>query len=187
MYPYIELKIENNVPKIVYYPNENQVQEITQNNENLTEIIIDAAKSFDLVEEDAEYTQENLDTLLDLARQSDETLFTDLPTLDTETIEFNLTDTLIPYVEAVLDGQEEAYNEINMTDEVRDQLSQNVNADNFASYLETLYSILIAKTILAASEMGIGNIHLNDDSKNPRLMEKMAKELDKMGLDLIIS
>ncbi len=39
---------------------------------------------------------------------------------------------------------------------------------------------------MAAAELGLGTIRLDDESKNTRLQEKMAMELEKMDVDLIV-
>ncbi len=187
MNPYVELKIKNNIPTIVYYPAEGESRQMTLESENMLDSIMHAAKDLELVNTQAEHSQENFEDLLNIAREADETLATDLPNIDTETIEFRLLETLKPYLESLKALNPDEYSDLKIEESIRAELNKNRNSDIFASFMEGLYSILIAKTLLAAGELGIGNIQLNDEFRNPRLMEKMSKELDKMGLELVIT
>jgi len=186
MYPFVELKIKDGVPYVVYYPMEGEERQMTQSSESLIDVAMHGAKSLNLKDQNAEHNQENLEELLQLARESDETYYTELPDMDVENSEFGLLNTLKPYLEKMSGAEQDEYTDLNMTDEVKEELTRFRRADQFASYMEALYAILIAKTLLAANDLGIGKISLNDDLRNPRLMEKMSKELEKLGIDLHI-
>lgn len=184
MYPFVELKIKDGVPHIVYYPAEGQQKHMTLSQEKFIDAAMHGAKKLELLSPEAEHNQENLENLLRVARESDESYYTELPDVDTDSVEFKLIETLKPYLQKMTESTPEDYSDLDMTDEVKEELERFRNSDFFASYMEALYSILIAKTLLAAHDLGIGKISLNDEFRNPRLMEKMSKELDKLGLEL---
>ena len=186
MYPFVELKIEDGVPSLVYNASEDVQRPMTLENDSVTDAAMHAAKSLKLLEEEAEHNLENLENLLKVARESDETYYPELPDMDVETIEFGLLPTLKPYLEKMVETTPDDYSDLSMTDDVKAELERFQKSDLFASYMEALYTVLIAKTLLAAHDLGVGNITLNDNLKNPRLMEKMAKELDKLGIELVI-
>lgn len=187
MYPQVELKIKNNIPVIIYKASAEEDKSMSLESESIIDAAMHAAKELNLIDSNTEHNQSNFEKLLSIAREADESLIIELPNIDTETIEFKLLNTLKPYLKTLIEGIKDEYSSIEMDSKIREELDRNKNSDIFASYMEGLYSILIAKTLLAASELGIGNIHLNDELKNPRLMEKMAKELEKLGLELIIT
>lgn len=186
MYPYVELKIKNGIPTLVYYSSEEVQRPMTLTNDSIFDAALFGGKELGLIEKSAEHNQENLETLLKLARESDETYYPELPDMELENIEFDLLKTLKPYLKKMVEVTPDDYSDLSMTDEVKAELEKFQKADLFASYMEAMYTILIAKTLLAANDLGIGNITLNDDYKNPRLMEKMSKELDKLGIELVI-
>lgn len=186
MYPYVELKIKDGVPSLVYYASEGVERPMTLTQDSIFDAAMFGGKELGLVDKNAEHNQENLEALLTLARESDETYYPELPDMELENIEFNLLKTLKPYLKKMVELTPDDYSDLSMTDDVKAELEKFQKADLFASYMEALYTILIAKTLLAANDLGIGNITLNDDFKNPRLMEKMSKELDKLEIELII-
>jgi len=186
MYPFVELKIKNGTPTLVYYASEIVERPMTLTKDSVFDAAMYGGKELGLIEKDAEHNQENLEKLLKLARESDETYYPELPEMELENIEFDLLKTLTPYLKKLKEFDPDDYSDLQMTEEVKAELDAFKNADSFASYMEALYTILIAKTLLAANDLGVGNITLNDDFKNPRLMEKMPKELEKLGIDLVI-
>lgn len=187
MYPVVELKIKDGIPSVVLYPQEGVERAMTLKSESIIDTALYAAKELDLIDKSAENTQANFEDLLQLARESDETVYIELPDMDVESLEFGLMDTLKPHLEKMTETQTDEYSDLDMPAEIKEELNKFKGGDQFASFMEALYSILIAKTLLAANDLGLGNIALNDDSKNPRLMEKMAKELDGLGIELIIA
>lgn len=188
MYPYIALKIKNNVPSIMYYPEEGLNRKMTLNDENLRDIVLGLAHKLELVDKSkVNDSDATFQELLNLARESDEEYITDMPEIDLENeIEFELESQLNALLNSVLENKTEAYPGTEITPEVKKELERNQNADIFASVLDILYYILIAKTLFAASDLGISSIQLEDEHKNARLLEKMSKELEKMGIDLVL-
>lgn len=187
MYPNITLQIKNHKPVIVFYPNENESRVITENEENLSEIMIDLAKKLDLENEIASQINDRtiiVENLLQLARQSDESRFNSLIELDIDNTEFEIPKHLDKFLESTK-GEKDNYNDlIEASNQVKKELERNQNSDIFAAAMDLIYNVLIAKTIVAAEHLGIGEIKLDDEYENARLFEKMARELDKMGLVL---
>lgn len=69
---------------------------------------------------------------------------------------------------------------------VDQELKSNWQADVLASVLEEIYNLLIAATLRLANDLGVENIKLADERKDPRLQEKMAKELSFGEIELIV-
>lgn len=182
-YPAIALVIKNSVPSIVYYPEEGMMRKMTLKEENISDIVLSLVKRLSL---------ENITTLEDalvLARESDETSmdFSDFLDLESSELEFEISKTLSGIVDSVVNNTGKEYEDIDLTPEVKNELVRNKNADTFASVLDTLYNILITKTLIAASEIGMtSGIHLVDETHNSRLREKMSRELENLGVDLIV-
>lgn len=186
MYPQVELKIINGIPHIVYKTNEEEQKVMTQGKHSIYDVALSGAKKLNLISSEAEPNRENFEKMTQLARESDEIFYTELPEINTETSDFSLQETLENYLSKMLEEPVDEYSDLAMTDDVKEELERFRNSDYFASYLEALYSVLIAKTVLSAHDLGIGNISLSDDLKNPRLVEKMSKELEKLGLELVV-
>jgi len=187
MYPNVSLKIKNHIPKIIYYPEEGLEKTLTFQNESIYEVVVPIAKKLNLINRELiENDPEILAELFDLARQSDELYVTDLPEIEFESLEFDLNKVLNNLLNDIQEEQLSEYEGIDVSQELKDELNKNINADIFASLLEVMYMTLIAKTLVAASDLGIGTIKLDDKGKNARLMEKMAVELEKLEVDMIV-
>ena len=181
MFPNITLAIKNHIPQIIYYPEEGISRKMTLVDENLSDIILDISKKLEFSDD-----YKTLEDVLRLARESDETFIADLPDMDVEDPEFRLNETLKKHLDKVLTDLEDDYANVEMDEELKKEVNQNKKADILASILEGLYAILIAKTLIAAAELGIGTVRLDDEHKNPRLVEKMSKELEKLGIGLLL-
>jgi hypothetical protein len=186
MTPYISLKIQNYTPSLYYHPTENESRKMTQTDENLGLIIWNIARELKLLNSES-YSNAEVDELISLARESDETFLEIFPEMEFDTSEFGLQNVADNAVKKSLESKEDPYSEVEMHQSVRKELNSFQNADIFASILETLYAALIAKTLLTASELGLGTVKLEDEHKNPRLMEKMGRELDSAGVEFMNS
>ncbi len=187
MYPNLTLKIRNHTPQIVLETDENTSRDITNTDESIYEVVVNLAKKLNLIDRELiENDSEILPELLDLARQSDEMYIQDFPEIETENVEFDLSKTMNSVLNAIIEEREEEYVDVDVADDIRKELNKNQSADIFASLLEIMYAILIAKTLVAATEVGIGVVRLDDEHKNSRLQEKMAKELEKLGVEFIV-
>lgn len=184
MYPNITLEIRNYIPSLVYHKSAKESKKITLIEENLLSIFTKLAKDLNLLKEATTKKEETMSELLDLARGSDETYIVDYPEIEDEGVEFNLENAVKTFLDKNKVSNE--YSDLELEPSVRDELNRNQNADIFASALDYLYMTMVAKALLAGSEMGLGIIRLDDDSKNTRLQEKMAMELERMGVDFIV-
>lgn len=189
MYPNITLQIKDFRPAIIFNPDEGLTRQMTLAEENILEVIEELARELDLIDELLEKIEDHevrLTNLLEIARKADETKHDQFPEINTQSVEFELKDVIKKFLEegktqlvdyTALDGVE---------GDVLKELHRNQNADFFASLLDAIYNILIAKALLAASEIGVEKIRLVDEHKNARLQEKMARELEKFGLELVV-
>lgn len=182
-YPHISLKIEDFVPSINFVSDQNTSNKITTNDENLLSIVSVLAKDLNLVEEVSSTSEDLYNQILGLARESVSEGLNEIPGLDPDTTEFEIQKTVDGVQKEIeKDELEGAIYE----KAVRDELERNEHIDTLSTALESIYSVMILKTLLAASELGIGTIVLDDKTKNSRLMEKMALELERMDLELLI-
>ena len=69
---------------------------------------------------------------------------------------------------------------------VREELKANWQADVLASLLAQVYRLLVARTVFFASEIGVGEIQLVDDSFDSRLREQMSRDLESLELELTV-
>lgn len=182
-YPHIALKIENFTPSINFVKDENTSRKITINDENLLVILSTLTKQLDLIEDEIESTEDLYLRILELAREAVTEGMNDIPGLDAETTEFEI-QKVVDNVQTELESDD--LEGVIYDVAVRDEIIRNQNIDTLGTVLESIYAVMILKTLLAASDLGIGTIVLDDKHKDARLMEKMASELQKMDLELII-
>lgn len=186
MKQFIQLRIQNFIPNIYLVNNNGAEKKITLKDENLLENINLAANKLHIdLENSLESPEKLYSELLSTARESDETYMIEDTQMNQESIEFNIR-SLIDELLGRAERMEQEYKDIDMNEETRAEINQNQSRDILASILEEIYLRLTAKTLIAASELGITEIHLQDDHKNGRLAEKMNKELGKMGAELIV-
>ncbi len=185
-YPYIALEIKNFKPNIVFYPDESISRVMTLNEEDLGDLMIKFASRLDLIEDNITDKISIINELLMLARESDEQFFNAFNEVDNSTVELDLEKTISKYLVESQKAMDDFSDIQDLPPEIKDELLFNQNADLYASIMEAIYNIMIAKVLLAAAEVGIGKIVLDDDLKNSRLQEKMASELSKMGIDLLV-
>jgi len=184
MYPNITLEIRSHIPHLFFHSNKDTSRQMTVKEENLKEIVTQIAKELRLIEQDKTQDAEIFNELLALARESDESFVIDYPEIPLADIEFDL---MNAYKRFLKDNPiVNEYSDIEITQEVQDELNRNRSSDIFASGLDYLYVTMVAKALLAGSDLGIGIVRLNDDSKNTRLQERMAMELERMGVEFIV-
>lgn len=184
MYPYILLRIEEYIPKIFLVSLENDTKEVESSEEiDLLDIVLSIGEKLNLIKPPLNSLSETekYDYLISLARGSDEAYVQ---------LEMDVWEefSIVEYIDNFLNNNkiQPVYLDVELNDDIKNEIDQNQNSDLLASILEHIYTIIIARTILVASEMGIGVIHLSDNSKNARLQEKMALELQKIDIELII-
>ncbi|MCS7317681.1 MAG: hypothetical protein NZZ41_05160, partial [Candidatus Dojkabacteria bacterium] len=58
--------------------------------------------------------------------------------------------------------------------------------DIFATILEIIYSIIIVKVLMIASDLGINEIVLDEKIENIRIRDRFSMELKKLGYTITI-
>ena len=181
MYPNVTLQIKNNIASLVYFHKENEPKKITLLEEDLKKVIVDLAKQLGLVKSDS---AETMQELLTIARESDESYIMNYPEIDMVEVEFGLSKAVENFIKE--NPIQEPYQDVKMTEDIKMELEKNVRADTFACALDYLYMTMVAKALVAGAELGLGIIRLDDESKNTRLQERMAMELERMGVEFIV-
>ncbi len=173
-YPNITLVIKDSMPSLELENKEGEKKTIAISTLSIDDVLEKVAKALKL--------DESIDDIWEILREGDETYieFPEIEGLEEGSIDLQSTlDEALKHLE--LDIQAE------VTKDVSEALTHYHQADVLASTLEEVYNLLIARTVFTASEMGIGNIILKDERKEPRLREKMSKELAAVEIELIVA
>ncbi len=179
MYPKLILRIQNNTPHLYLVKDENTETKMTLVDENLSALFPTIAKKLGI--KDAT----SFDELLELANNSDETYFDASPEVNTDSLEFELTEVADKLIEEVSEMEDE-YSNVELKDDLRNELNNNQKNDNFASILDILYKVIITKTLIAAHDLEIDKVYLQSPENLARFREKMAKELDNLGVEMFV-
>lgn len=185
MIPHITLKIENHVPHLFYTSVDGTVRQLTEKDEDISRILMKIGENFNLNEGEMD-DEVKVRRMLLLSNEADSEYLDNTPEIDSESLEFELEELLAKLIEDSKNIEKEYSDVENMDPELRAELDRNQNIDIMASLLDTIYKIMIAKTLLAAYELEINQVHFKSEENYPRLMEKFGQELQKLGLDLII-
>lgn len=172
-YPQVRLTIKDQIPRIELLKSEADVSTMLEMQVGIDSLLMKVAKRLGVAKADSAH-------IFELIREGDEQyLEFDSEAYDDDNLEFAA---LIKKI----DSQPEFDAGVEVNAAVNKALLENWQADVLASVLEHIYATLIAKTVYAASEMGIGNIVLADDRHEVRLQEKMAKELALAEIELVV-
>lgn len=189
-YPRITLTIKNHIPSLIYAKGEDDAVNLIEDQEDLSKIITSVAKQLNLLEEIEKGTSsEQYLALINLAyTQGDEHFIDQIPEAGTKKASFQLEKLIKDKLPKLLENRSEFENiyDTPLSIDVKAEIERNENIDILASVLEMIYLLMIGKTLLEASELAIGNIHLNDSDGNVRLRERMASELTKADIKLTI-
>lgn len=178
MQPKIILEIKNHIPSIIYSPEENVSRELITEKENIHEILLSVLEALNLKLENST----DLVDILELALEGDEKKFEKLPDLDKYAKGFGLS----KFVEIEIgsyDTPEISEYEKVASKEVLEELQKFHNIDLLASILESIYNIMISKSVFYAQDLGIGTIILDDHDGYLRLQSKFANELAKLEIE----
>jgi hypothetical protein len=185
-YPFVELTIKDYKPTITFHPEEGLVRNLTLEETDLIPIILSVAETLTLVIGNTD-DMEKVNELINLTREADEFMFdVKEPDINLDDVEFNLKNIIDNYFRKLQKTKSFHSGMDGLANDVQGELDRYHNIDILANVLDTIYKILIAKTLVAAANLGIGDIYLNDEHKNARLQELMAKELEKLGVDLYV-
>lgn len=178
MYPYVLLRIENNIPNLFFVKDQNTETKITEIDVNLEEVILRGAKELGM-----EYA--DIDSVLALVNHADEHYMDENPDINPDSVEFEL-DSVMDQVLEQAKLIESNYAGIDMTDEVKAAIEENHKHDILASIINILYKAIIAKSLIALHDLELDKLHFTGDKNYARLTEKMGKEVDALGLELFI-
>lgn len=178
MSPHISLEIENNIPHLHLVTDNETKSRITLIDEDLSKIIPSIAKSLGIPEA-------NTEALLEIANTADEFFFDETPEVSAESVEFELSRIAEELTEKAMNAKTD-YDEVELTDELREELEIIKKHDLLASLINILYKIIITKTLVAAHDLEINEVHFKGDSNYPRLTERLGKELDGLGVELFV-
>jgi hypothetical protein len=181
-YPHIRLKIEDSVPSIYYYPEEGNGKPLITSKESISELMHSIAKKLELMDED----QEDLEFIMKLLSEGDPRIIEVVPAMDKYKEKFGFEDFIMSELNKAEQGIRDLEQYGDISDEVRAELNRHTNLDIFSSLFDIVCNIMIAKTLLFSSDLGIGTIYLEDLDGIVRLREKMVSELSKMGIKLNI-
>ena len=173
IYPNVALKIENSLPSIELHSAEGQSRTLATSPKSLEKLLTDVAAILGAKWDYAE--------IMNRLREADE-YFVIFPDVEFETDELNF-DSIEEVVQQAVNGYADVEG---MTEELADEVNANWYADVLASTLHQAYNILIVRTVFFASELGIGDIQLIDSQHDARLREKMSRDLDDIGLELLV-
>jgi hypothetical protein len=181
MNPFITLKIENQIPTIVFHNRDGIEKDLTLKKENIEQEILAIAKNLEI----PDISNPSLSEVLDLASEGHHDLINTSPDIITNSLEFDLEGIIGGSLVEAEDSIED-YSEVELTDQLREEIDRNNKIDILASIIDQIYNILIAKTLLAAYELEINEIHFRSDYNYARLIEKMGNEIQKLNLEFII-
>lgn len=176
-YPNITLKVVNQTPTIQLHTDEQTQKEIYRMDQGLDTLLMKAADIVGL------HTIDNDAELYEIIRNSDDTGI-DFPEIEAEEGDSKLS---FDYLLKNLPGKMQAQTfPLEVTAAVKDQMTEYLQGDLLAGLLEEVYVQLIKRVLAAAQTMEINNFVLDDERLEPRLREKMAKELAVINADLIV-
>lgn len=184
MQPYLTLRIKNHIPHIFFHSDEVTNKQLTHKDENILQEIKSIGQKLGL--NNVNLTDEDqLNDLFTLASEADNGMIESLPEIDIESLEFDIHNTIAGVLEKAMDADDE-YKDLELSEEIRNELNRNRNSDILASVIDQIYDIIIAKTLLAAYELELAEIHFDSDYNYSRFIEKLGNELQKLGLELTI-
>ncbi|MEP7103404.1 MAG: hypothetical protein ABI721_01695 [Candidatus Dojkabacteria bacterium] len=186
MEQHLKLKIDNHIPHLFFTPKDGEEKKLTQKKEDISKVILNIGENFNLIEKDLDEDVQ-VNKLVQLANEADPDYLESMPSdIDTESLEFELED-IIQKMILEAKGIEKEYSDVDdMTQELRDEIDRNQSMDIMAGLLDTVYKVIVAKTLLAAYELEIDKVHFVSSNNYPRLTEKLGEELDRLGIELYL-
>ncbi|GAB4283576.1 MAG: hypothetical protein Kow0081_0210 [Candidatus Dojkabacteria bacterium] len=186
MYPNLTLNISDHKPTLFLKPEAEISRAIVSSEDSIKDLIFSIVEQLNLK---TELKQDfKLEDILALASEGDERMIEVIPENDTYGKSFGFVD----FVNRQLQEAKKSKDDFsrfgsNIEKDVLNALHVFQNIDILASMIEMIYNILIARVILAANDLSIKNIILEDECGYPRLAGKMSSELAKEGLSLTLS
>lgn len=182
-FPRITLQIIDSEPQIIFESSEKESKKMLSETESLVQIFKYLKKELKF----EEVPDENIiPGLLKLAQQGDERFIEKLPGKSLRSDKLLLQETVEDEIAKAKKNVDDYSDYNDVSADVQTELVRNQHLDILASILEMVYNIIIANVVDSASELGVGNIRLDDQTGIGRLRSKMAGELTKMNIELDI-
>lgn len=165
---------------ILRLEDDQKIKNIDINQESLSSVIFRVAKELNLTD-----LYPTLDQLFKFAREAADILIDPYIDIDDSTDNFNLFDSIRPFLEE-LKSENQKLNSQNLDLDIKvsEFLSLSRIQDIFASILELIYSVIIAKVFIVISDLGLDTIVLDDSLGDIRLRDRFRIDCQKMGIKL---
>ncbi len=186
MYPNLTLIIENQIPRLVFNPEEGMSRRLTLKEESIEEVLTELVKALNLIEEVEEAEEENIHYILNLGFEGDSRMIEAIPGMEKYKDEFGFSKFVNDHLDKAIEEKDDFSEYGEITEKVKKELERNQSIDILASLIDILINVIIAKTLLYSSDLGVGKIRLEDKDGFVRLQEKMSSELSKMDIELNI-
>jgi hypothetical protein len=180
----IRVVISKDVPEVYIQTNEyrdnNPVNsKVDVGNEKLENVIFFLAQELSLVTENS-----SIESLLQKALESDDLLLNHYINLNDKTDKMDLIKTIKPYLRQLKSDTSHLQNTQGASEEVLEYLNRCRNEDIFATLMDIIYSIIISKVFIIASEIGTNQIILVDTIGISRLRTRFILAAQEMEIDL---
>jgi hypothetical protein len=174
-YPNVRLTILNEVPFVEMHPSDSDSYRLASADLGFDTLFLKASELMEI-------SHNELDELQSEIRTGDE-FYLEFPEIPLDNDEMKLSELLNVVKEELKSGK--PYGDVPMNT-LNQELTHNWHLDILASLQEAAYNLIIVRTVLIASDLGIGTISLDDSRKEPKLLEKMSKDLSQIGVELVV-
>jgi len=180
----IRVVISKDTPQVYIDPNELRSNQPIKNkvdvgNERFEDVVLFLAQDLSLVTENS-----SIESLLQKALESDDLLLNHYINLNDKTDKMDLIKTIKPYLRQLKSDTSHLQNTQGASEEVLEYLNRCRNEDIFATLMDIIYSIIISKVFIIASEIGTNQIILVDTIGISRLRTRFILAAQEMEIDL---
>jgi len=180
----IRVVISKDTPQVYIDPNELRSNQPIKNkvdvgNERFEDVVLFLAQELSLVTENS-----SIESLLQKALESDDLLLNHYINLNDKTDKMDLIKTIKPYLRQLKSDTSHLQNTQGASEEVLEYLNRCRNEDIFATLMDIIYSIIISKVFIIASEIGTNQIILVDTIGISRLRTRFILAAQEMEIDL---
>jgi len=180
----IRVVISKDIPQVYIDPNELRSNQPIKNkvdvgNERFEDVVLFLAQELSLVTENS-----SIESLFQKALESDDLLLNHYINLNDKTDKMDLIKTIKPYLQKLKNDMSHLKHTQNASKEVVDYVIKCRNEDIFATLMDIIYSIIISKVFIIASEIGTNQIILVDTIGISRLRTRFILAAQEMEVDL---
>jgi hypothetical protein len=172
-YPNVTLRIKNYLPSIELQSDVEDIQTMSVATKGLDTLLTETAAAMG--------AKWNIDEVKRRISEGDDT-FLVFPEIEFESESLDLDQ----FGDAIQTAVNEYVEFADANEDVRAELKSNWQADVLASLLAQVYRLLAARAVFFASEIGVRDIQLIDDSFDSRLREQMSRDLESLELELTV-